>query len=170
MHDELKTNILVAAGGTGGHLFPALAVAEEFKHRFSNNFSATFIGTEEKIEARVAPEYGYNFLPIPISGYRGLKSLSTYLLPFKILKSISILDSYIKKEKPDFALCAGAYISYPLGIAAAKNNLPLILIESNVNPGKAIKALSKKATAIISTFAETSNYCDAPIKNKIYDT
>ena len=165
----MKLKAIIAAGGTGGHFFPALAVAEEMKSKLNGEFSAVFIGTESKIEARKAPEFGYGFMPIPISGYMGLKSLSTYLLPFKILKSIAILDSYIKREKPDFALCAGAYISYPLGIAAVKNNLPLFLMESNVNPGKAIKVLRKKATAIISTFEETKNYFEPELRSKIFN-
>lgn len=159
--------ILVAAGGTGGHLFPAIAVVEQLEKLKENNFKAVFIGTNYRIESKVVPSLGYEYYSMPITGLTKLLSLNTLLLPFKILKSIAINRKIIRDLKPNAVLCTGAYISYPAGIAASKENIPLILMESNVNPGKTIKQLSDKASLIITAFEETKTYFNLSIHNKI---
>ena len=163
-------NILIAAGGTGGHLFPAIAVLKELESIFEGKINAEFIGTANRMESEIVPNMGYTFNSVPIVGYYGLGSIKTYLLPFKILQSIYICKKIIRRFKPDLVLCTGAYISYPAGIAAAKEKIPLFLMESNINPGKAIKALSKHATKILASFENTNNYFDDIIKKKIIIT
>lgn len=149
--------ILIAAGGTGGHLFPAMAVLEQLEILSNGKTRAHFVGTADRIESRIVPEKGYSFTPMPISGFSGL-SLKTLLLPYKIMKSVNICKSIIKSFKPDAVLCTGAYISYPAGIAVSNNDIPLFLMESNVNPGKAIRMLSKKANKIFTSFTETKDF------------
>lgn len=158
---------LIAAGGTGGHLFPAIAVAEEFKVQTGNKFEAFFVGNSERLEARIVPAQGYSFTPIPIRGFSGVFSASTLTLPFKIIKSVSSVRKIIKKEKPDFVLCTGAYISYPAGLAASQMNIPLVLMESNVAPGKTIKILSSKADLIITTFEATKDYFPHAVRSNV---
>lgn len=159
--------ILVAAGGTGGHLFPAIAVVEQLEKLNNNHFKAVFVGTDYRIESKVIPSLGYDFYSMPITGLTKLLSLNTLSLPFKILKSITICRKIINDFKPDAVLCTGAYISYPAGIAASKEKIPLILMESNVNPGKTIKQLSDKASIIITAFEETRNFFDEKMQHKI---
>lgn len=149
---------IIAAGGTGGHLFPALAVAEEFKAITNGDFEAYFVGNPNRLESKIVPDQGYSFSPIPITGFRGVFTPSTISLPYRIFKSVLTVRNLIKKNKPDFVLCTGAYLSFPAGLAAKQMGIPLVLMESNVFPGKTIKLLSPKADLIITTFEESTKY------------
>lgn len=160
-------NILVAAGGTGGHLFPAVAVVEELEKSGFKKEQIFFVGNPDKIEGRIVPSLGYNFLPLDISGISKIFSFSTLLLPFKIINSIKKVKNYIKRHNIGMAICTGAYLSYPVGLAAKKCKIPLILMESNVFPGKTIKLLSKKADLIALAYEEGLKYFDNSIHNKI---
>lgn len=162
-----QLNLLVAAGGTGGHLFPALAVAEELKSNPALDFNAFFVGNNARIEGRTVPNEGYTLTEIPMSGLKGKFNPSNILVPFRILQSVNICSSLIKKHKIDAVLAAGAYLSYPAGISATMNNIPLILMESNVYPGKTIKALSSRASLIITAFEETKKYLKTGRKTEI---
>ena len=166
MEDKIF-KILVAAGGTGGHLFPAIAVVEQLEKLKASNFKPFFVGTDYRIESKVVPLLGYEYQSMPITGLTKLLSLNTLLLPIKIIKSISICRKIIRKFRPDAVLCTGAYISYPAGIAASKEKIPLVLMESNVNPGKTIKQLSNKASVIMASFEETKTFFDTNIQSKI---
>lgn len=164
---ENKTNILVAAGGTGGHLFPALAVVEQLEILTNGKLTAHFAGTPNRIESEKIPALGYNFYPMPITPFKGLFSMQSYLLPYNLHKSISICKSIIKKNNIQVVICTGAYLSYPAGVAASKCGVPLILMESNVNPGKTIKMLSHRASMIITSFEETAGYFDNETREKV---
>ncbi len=159
-----KFRILIAAGGTGGHLFPAMAVLEQIEALTETD--ASFVGSKNRIESRIVPEKGYDYTPMPIEGFSGI-SLKSLLLPFKILKSVSICKSLIKSFKPHAVLCTGAYISYPAGAAASAAKIPLFLMESNVNPGKAVKMLSAKADRIFTSFVETKEFFEDKVKSRI---
>ena len=160
-------NALFAAGGTGGHLFPAMAVAERLRDIFKNDFHAEFVGTANRIESKAVPNAGYDFSPMPIAGFKGIFSISTLTLPFKIRRSISICRKLIKEKSIDMVLCTGAYISYPAGVAAQKENIPLVLMESNLTPGKAIRMLSDRADLIITAFAGSRIYYPEQLHSKI---
>jgi UDP-N-acetylglucosamine--N-acetylmuramyl-(pentapeptide) pyrophosphoryl-undecaprenol N-acetylglucosamine transferase len=159
--------ILVAAGGTGGHLYPALAVLEHLEEFSGKKTEASFVGTAHRIESRVIPQLGYEFNIIPISGFKGLFSIETLFLPFKIIRSKNICKSIIRRFKPELVLCTGAYISYPAGLAAYDEKVTLVLMESNVSPGKSLKMLSHKADMIITSFEETAGYFDESLKSRI---
>ena len=163
-------NAIAAAGGTGGHLFPAIAVINELARMLGDSFSAEFIGTSTRIESRLVPLHGYKLNPIPIIGFSGIFSLNTLKLPFKIWQSVRISRKLIRKQKAGFVLCTGAYISYPAGVAAAKEKVPLVLMESNVSPGKTISMLAPRADLILTSFEETAQYFGAPDRGKIHVT
>ena len=148
---------LIAAGGTGGHLFPAIAVAEEFTRILDGNCVLEFIGTSDRIEATIVPKHGYRLHTLPIAGLQKLLSFNTLKLPFKIMQSIRKSLDILDELKPDCVICAGAYLSYPVGIAAAKRGIPLFLMESNAIPGKTIVQLASKATRIYAAFEESLN-------------
>ncbi len=162
-----KVRLLVAAGGTGGHLFPALAVLEQISKLTNGEYEAEFVGNSNRIEGRVVPDLGYKLHNLPISGFGGILSLKTMLLPIKIMRSTAICRSIIKKFKPDGVICAGAYISYPAGNAAAKAGVPLFLMESNVIPGKTIRMLSSKAEVIFTAFEDSNEYFPHPLQNRL---
>lgn len=163
----MKTiNAIVAAGGTGGHLFPAMAVCEAFEQTGAS-FTPYFVGNPDKLESHTVPAHGWSFTPIPIKGFGGLLSAGTLLMPFRIMSSVQKVHGLIKAHKPDFVLCTGAYLSYPAGIAAYSSHIPLVLMESNVNPGKTIKMLSPKADLIVTSFEATAEYFAPEMRSKI---
>ncbi len=161
-----KIKILVAAGGTGGHLFPALAVVEQLELLAGERLAISFIGSPDRIESKVVPRLGYDYHKITVTGFAGL-SFKSLKLPFSILKSLLYCRKLIDKENFDAVICAGAYLSYPPGLAASQKNLPLFVMESNVNPGKTNKLLAPKATLIFTAFAESKNYFPAALHDKL---
>ncbi len=160
-------NVLIAAGGTGGHLFPALAVAGQLEKIAGSSVSFDFVGTGNRIEADKVPALGYRFHPMPIKPFAGLFYLQSYMLPLNILRSTSLCRRLIRERHTGVVICTGAYISYPAGRAAAKSGVPLVLMESNVNPGKTIKMLASKASMIVTSFEETASYFDADTAKKV---
>lgn len=159
--------ILVAAGGTGGHLFPALAVVETLKSKLKDEVNFIFFGCPDKIEGRIVPLLGYEFYETNLCGVSKLLSLDGLKLLFKIIKEIIRLKSFIKKQNIDAVLCAGAYLSIPVGIASKLLNRKLFLMESNVNIGKANKFLACSADIIFTSFEQTKNYLSKNIQKKI---
>jgi UDP-N-acetylglucosamine--N-acetylmuramyl-(pentapeptide) pyrophosphoryl-undecaprenol N-acetylglucosamine transferase len=161
-------NFLIAAGGTGGHLFPAISVVEELS-KISNNFTFHFTGRDDKIEGRIIRDLGYPFHPIEVEGLRNIFSLKNFLIPFKILQSERKIKKIIKKYNIDAVIATGAYISYPPSIAASKIGVPLFLMESNFNPGKSISMLASKAEILFTSFPETINFFqNKSVKNIVY--
>ncbi len=160
-----KISILIAAGGTGGHLFPAVAVCEQLNDITGGRCEFYFVGNSNKIESRVVPSLGYNFHPIKIMGIK--KSPAVLLLPFQIASAINKCRKLIRENNISAVIATGAYLSFPPGYAANLHKLPLFLLESNVRPGKAIKSLCKYATKIITSFDESINYFDKSYHNKI---
>ncbi len=152
---------LIAAGGTGGHLFPAIAVVEELQS-ISKNFEFHFCGRKDKIEGKVVPSIGYEFHPIDIIGLKGLFSLNNLVLPFKIIQNERRVKQIIKEHKINAVIATGAYISYPPSKAAVKSGIPLFLMESNYNVGKTISLLAKHSKILFTSFPETEEI----LKNK----
>jgi len=159
--------ILVAAGGTGGHLFPVLAVVDQLKEILKTEIDFHFFGRADKIEGKILPQLGYKFHTTKLTGLVNPLSLQTLKIPFHLLKSILQLKQLINTENIDAVLCAGAYISVPAGIACRLCGKKLFLMESNVNPGKAIKLLANNSTKIYTSFDITENYFADTIKPKI---
>ncbi|HYF03134.1 MAG TPA: undecaprenyldiphospho-muramoylpentapeptide beta-N-acetylglucosaminyltransferase [Patescibacteria group bacterium] len=159
--------ILVAAGGTGGHLFPAIAVVEELEHITGKKCTAEFFGSQGKIETRVVPELGYKIHILPIKGVSNLKSIQGAIFFAKLFASFFECRDVIADFKPDVILCTGAYLSYPVGLAARFQKAPLVLMESNVFPGKAIRALAGIAKKIIVSFEGSREYFSKNEQDKI---
>ncbi len=160
--------VVVAAGGTGGHIFPAVAVVERLLEQTSGACQAVFLGSADRMETTLIPQLGYRFVPMPITGFRGVMSVSTLSLPFKIWKSITIARNVLREVRPHAVICTGAYISYPAGIAAIKEGVPLFVLESNLNPGKANARLVSKATAVVLAFEESRKYYSDAIADKLH--
>ncbi|MGC9363395.1 MAG: undecaprenyldiphospho-muramoylpentapeptide beta-N-acetylglucosaminyltransferase [Fidelibacterota bacterium] len=156
--------ILVAGGGTGGHLFPAIALMEEFKTRSSEDlkFEFLFIGTERGLESSVLPNLDYSFRKIWIRGFqRGFSPrdiLVNLLFPLRLL--VALIQSYflIRRFDPDLAIGTGGYTSGPPLRIAAMLKVPVFLHEQNVFPGKTTRMLSRRARRIYSSFEDTREY------------
>ncbi len=148
---------LIAAGGTGGHLFPAISVVSELK-KMNPNYNFIFVGRKDKIEGKVVKTSGYEFHHIEIDGLRGLFDLRNLLLPLKVLQSEYRIKRIIKKKKVDALIATGAYISFPPALAANNAKVPIFLMESNFNPGKTITLLSKYAEILFTSFPETQKF------------
>ncbi|KGJ91254.1 undecaprenyldiphospho-muramoylpentapeptide beta-N-acetylglucosaminyltransferase [Colwellia psychrerythraea] len=145
---ETKT-LLVMAGGTGGHIFPGLAVADELK---AMGWNIHWLGTADRMEAKIVPEYGYNISFIDISGLRKKRLLTMLGMPFKLFKSVVQARRVIKAVKPDVVLGMGGYASAPGGFAAWLSNIPLIVHEQNAAAGLSNRLLAHIANKICCAF------------------
>lgn len=142
--------ILVMAGGTGGHVFPGLAVAKELSEK--HNFEVLWLGTKERMEADLVPAHGFKIEFIKISGLRRNGLLRKLGAPFTILRAVFEALKVIRKFKPDVVLGMGGYASGPGGIAAKLCGIPLVLHEQNASPGITNRILSKIADKVLLGF------------------
>lgn len=166
INTKSKLNILFAAGGTGGHLFPAIAVAEQLQKLTDNNVNLVFIGTNDRIESKIIPEMGFEYHTMPITGFAGI-SLQSMALPWRVFKSVLKSRAVLKVHEIDALICAGAYISYPPGVAAHQLGIPFYIMESNVNLGKTNEKLAPNANLIFTSFTESEDYINEEDKDKI---
>lgn len=148
---------LFAGGGTGGHLYPALAVAQQIKV-LKPEADILFIGTKKKIESRVVPQYGFEFKPIWISGFSRKLTLSNLLFPVKVIVSMIQSLLIVMKFKPRVAIGSGAYVSGPAIWAASVLGAKIILLEQNSYPGITNRLLERKAEEIHITFEESKRF------------
>lgn len=148
-HEVKRPTILVMAGGTGGHIFPGIAVAEELVKK---GWKVHWLGTAERMEAEIVPKNGYPISFINIAGIRN-KGWQTWLkTPFKILQSVMQSIQVLKEVKPDVVLGMGGYASAPGGVAAWLLRIPLVLHEQNAVAGMTNRFLSRIATKTLSAF------------------
>jgi len=164
---DQRFRVLVAAGGTGGHIFPAVAVVEQLQALTNNQCDTVFMGSRDRMEHVIIPKLGYSYVPMPIAGFKGVH-LSTLTLPLKVLNSIRIARQTIRTFRPHAVVCTGAYISYPAGVAAAREGVPLIVLESNLNPGKTNARLAPNATAVVVAFAESVAQYPPELRSKLH--
>lgn len=161
-----QLRLLIAAGGTGGHITPALAVYECLKERLGSDLHVQWIGSDNRLESTLVPSYGIPFTPMPIRGFSGVFSTASLQLPFRLLKSFTIAKNLIKSFQPHIVLATGAYISYPVGKAAGALGVPLVLMESNVNVGKSNQQLLSTATYIALSYDATLEYVPRNLRQK----
>lgn len=144
-----RPTILVMAGGTGGHIFPGIAVADALAEQ---GWNVHWLGTAERMEADLVPKHGYSISFINIAGIRN-KGWKTWLkTPFKILQSVMQSVKVLKKVQPDVVLGMGGYASAPGGVAAWLLRIPLVLHEQNAVAGMTNRFLSHFARKTISAF------------------
>ena len=144
--------VMLTTGGTGGHIYPALAVADKLEFK---GVETVFIGSTERMEKDLVPESGHRFIGLDISVPRGFKNIKKYL------KAIKSAYKIIKEEKPDAIIGFGNYISVPVIIAGILLRKKIYLQEQNVNIGSANKMFYKIARMTFLAFDKT--YDDIPI-------
>ncbi len=144
-----RPKLLVMAGGTGGHIFPGIAVAE---HLQAQGWDIHWLGTAKRMEATLVPKHGFDISFINIAGVRNKGVMSLIKIPFKLLQSVMQSIKVIREIKPDVVLGMGGYASAPGGLAAWLLGKPLILHEQNAVAGMSNRYLSCLASKVFSAF------------------
>lgn len=148
----MKINrVIISGGGTGGHIFPAIAIANEIKRR-NSEVDILFVGALGKMEMDKVPEAGYDIVGLPIAGFQRKFTLSNFMLPFKIIKSIGIARKLIRKFDPELVIGVGGYASGPTLRVAISQKVPTLIQEQNSFPGKTNKILSKHVNTICTAY------------------
>lgn len=142
-----KIRAIISGGGTGGHIFPALSIANKLKE-LNPETEILFVGADGRMEMEKVPAAGYKIVGLPISGLQRSLSMSNLALPFKVIKSVSMARKLIKEFKPDIAIGVGGYASAPLLWAATRMGVPTLIQEQNGYAGLTNKILGKKAKSI----------------------
>ena len=161
-----QNKFLISGGGTGGHIFPAISIADELCNKFPSS-EILFVGSSHRMEMQKIPENGYKIIGLWISGIKRKLHLSNLLIPIKIL--FSLIKSYliINKFKPDFVIGTGGFASGPLLFVASKLNIPTLIQEQNSYAGLTNKILSKSVDTICVAYSNMDQYFP---KNKIVFT
>lgn len=139
--------VILSGGGTGGHIFPAVAIANEIK-KLVPHVEILFVGALGKMEMEKVPAAGYKIIGVPIAGLQRKFTLSNFKLPFLIIQSLLKTRKIIKDFQPDIVVGTGGYASGPLLKAATNKGIPALLQEQNSYAGITNKILSKKASKI----------------------
>jgi UDP-N-acetylglucosamine--N-acetylmuramyl-(pentapeptide) pyrophosphoryl-undecaprenol N-acetylglucosamine transferase len=142
---------LIMAGGTGGHIFPGLAVAEALR---TQGWQVQWLGAPNSMESRLVPPRGFTLQTIDFSGVRGKGLLTLALMPLRLLKAFWQSIQVIRRVKPDVVLGMGGYISFPAGMMAVLLGKPLVLHEQNSVAGLANKVLAGVADKVFTAFPD----------------
>lgn len=145
--DARSLRIVIAGGGTGGHIFPAIAIANAIK-KIKPQAAFLFVGAKGKMEMEKVPQAGYDISGLDIAGFNRSSLIKNIGLPFKIIKSFLQVATIFKQFKPDVVVGVGGYSSYPVLKYAQSKNIPTFIHESNSFAGKSNILLGKKAVKI----------------------
>lgn len=159
-------HIMLSGGGTGGHIFPAVAIADGLKKAFPDA-EFLFVGAKGRMEMDKVPQAGYKIIGLWISGIQRKLTWSNLAFPFKLISSSIRARKIIRHFKPDVVIGTGGYASGPLLHAASKQNIPTLILEQNSYPGLTNKWLSKTVDRICVAYAGMDKYFP---KNKIVIT
>lgn len=156
--------VLFAAGGTGGHINPALAVAGVIRERYPDA-EILFVGTKDKMEAKLVPNAGFDFTTIKISGFQRKLTIENIFRNIKTVYYLLTCNGQVKKIlrdfEPDVVVGFGGYVSGPVVRMASKMGIPTAIHEQNAYPGITNKALAKVVDRVMLTAEEASKYLDA---------
>ena len=155
--------VIVAAAGTGGHINPAIAIANKIKEKEPDS-EIVFIGTPRGLENDLVPRAGYELKTIDVYGIKRKLDLDNIKRLYKTIKSIKDVEKIIKDFKPDVMIGTGGYICVSVGLAAHKKNIPIVLHESNAFPGVAVKLLAKESARVLLGFEEAKERIDKKAK------
>jgi UDP-N-acetylglucosamine--N-acetylmuramyl-(pentapeptide) pyrophosphoryl-undecaprenol N-acetylglucosamine transferase len=156
----MSKRVIIAGGGTGGHIFPAIAIANALK-KIDGTIEVLFIGAKGKMEMEKVPQAGYKIEGIDIAGFNRSSLIKNIGLPFKLLKSFLEVRTIFKKFKPDAAIGVGGYSSFPVLRFAQARGIPTFIHESNSFAGRSNILLGKKATKIFTGTDEMEKFFPA---------
>jgi len=162
MKENLK--IIISGGGTGGHIYPAISIADEIKKRHPSA-EILFVGAKDRMEMTKVPQAGYKIEGLWISGLDRSLTKKNLSFPFKLISSLWESRKIIKKFKPDVVIGTGGFASGPLLKVANSMNIPTLIQEQNSYPGITNRLLGKKADAICTAYDNLENYF--PLKKTV---
>jgi UDP-N-acetylglucosamine--N-acetylmuramyl-(pentapeptide) pyrophosphoryl-undecaprenol N-acetylglucosamine transferase len=145
----MEPHVMVMAGGTGGHLFPALAVADWLKQQ---GCRITWLGSARSMESRLIPEYGYPLEQIQVSGLRGVGLKRRLLGPFVVLRALWQALGVLRRTRPNLVLGMGGFVTGPGGLMARVLRIPLVIQEQNAIPGLTNRLLARLASRVFEAF------------------
>ncbi|MEX2285647.1 MAG: undecaprenyldiphospho-muramoylpentapeptide beta-N-acetylglucosaminyltransferase [Planctomycetaceae bacterium] len=146
--------IVFSGGGTGGHLFPGIAVAEELIARDSG-YRIVFAGSQREVEHDIVASHGYEHWALPVESSSSLFR-SPHRVAWKLWRSYRVAGSLLRRERPACVVGLGGFASVPVALAARRLGIPIVLLEQNVVPGRATSLLSRLATSVCFSFPETT--------------
>ncbi len=149
--------ILLSGGGTGGHIYPALALTRQLKKEIED-VEFLYVGTENGLESKIVPENGIRFETIDIQGFTRSLTLDNFRTVFKFLKGIQDSKKIIKEFQPDVVIGTGGYVCAPVVYAASRMDIPSIIHEQNSVPGLANKFLARFVERIAISFEAAASY------------
>ena len=150
-------SFIISGGGTGGHIYPAVAIANELKLRYPDA-KFLFVGAKDRMEMEKVPQSGYNIEGLWISGLQRSFSLNNFLFPIKLISSLWKSKKILKSFKPDLVIGTGGYASAPLLKMASIKEIPCIIQEQNSYAGITNKWLSKKVNTICVAYEKMERY------------
>ncbi|MBD2846289.1 undecaprenyldiphospho-muramoylpentapeptide beta-N-acetylglucosaminyltransferase [Paenibacillus sp. IB182496] len=151
--------IVLTGGGTGGHIYPAIAIGRQLQHDASAEL--LYIGTHRGLEARIVPEAGIAFEAIDITGFKRRLSLDNVKTVLRFLRGVRRAKALLRRFKPDAVVGTGGYVCGPVVYAASKLGIPTLIHEQNVDPGLTNRFLSRYADRIAVSFAESAPHFDS---------
>lgn len=166
----MAARVIIMAGGTGGHVFPALAVAEELRAR---GCEVSWLGTPDSFEARTVPQYGFAIDVIDSFRLRGQGLLNTLLAPLRLLRAMAQAMGVLRRRRPQVVLGMGGFASGPGGLMSRVLRMPLVIHEQNTIPGLTNRWLAKLATRTLQAFPDSfpaqvgAKVCGNPIRAAI---
>lgn len=166
MKSDTQQPVMIMAGGTGGHVYPALAVADELQQR---GVPVIWLGTQKGIEARLVPEAGIAVDWLGVSGLRGKGAATLLLAPFKLLRACVQALTILIKRNPCAVLGMGGFVSGPGGLVAWLLRKPLLIHEQNAIPGLTNRLLAKLANTVMQAFPHSFKQAALHVGNPVRD-
>ncbi len=159
--------ILIMAGGTGGHIFPALAVAHLLR---DEGWKVLWLGNPGSMEARLVPQHGFELVPLRFAALRGKGLMRKLLLPFNLIRGFAQALGELRRIRPAVVLGMGGYVTFPGGMMASLLGIPLVIHEQNSVPGLANRVLARVADRVLTGFPEVmpkGSWVGNPVREEI---
>ena len=158
--------ILLSGGGTGGHVYPAIAIANKIKEE-NPEAEIIFVGTEKGIESEIVPKYGYELKTVTVQGFKRKIDFENVKRVFKLFKGLEQSRKIVKKFKPDVVIGTGGYVSGPVLFNSSMSKVPTIVHEQNSFPGVTNKILAKMVTKVLTSFEDSHERFPEETRNKL---
>lgn len=152
-----KLKVIISGGGTGGHVFPAISIANALKKKVED-IEILFVGAKGKLEMTKVPDAGYEIIGLPIAGFQRKLSFKNITFFFKLFKSLSMAKKIINEFKPDAVIGVGGYASGPVLRVASNKGIPCLIQEQNSYPGITNKLLAKKVNKICVAYEDMERF------------
>lgn len=166
--------VIISGGGTGGHIFPAISIANALKAKLAD-VDILFVGAEGKMEMEKVPAAGYKIVGLPVAGFQRRLTLKNLSFPLKLFNSLQRAKKIIRDFKPDVVVGVGGYASGPVLRIASRSGIPTLLQEQNSYPGVTNRILAKRAKKICVAYENMERFFDAdkilitgnPVRNNL---